>query len=86
MAIDTSNKTVGKVIGGAGSLYIVVKYGFLGLFFVVMGVLFVWAGCNSQFDIKVIGIGAAVLVVGIFALLPAWRAWQALKGVSRAGG
>ena len=84
LGVDAPNKTARKVIGGAGSLFVVLKYGFFGLLAVVLGALFVWAGCNGQFDIKVVGIGVAALLLGIFALLRAGRAWQVLKAISRA--
>jgi hypothetical protein len=84
LGVDAPNKTTRKVIGGAGSLFIVIKYGFLGLLAVILGALFLWAGCNGQFDIKVVGIGVAVLFFGIFGLRQAWRAWQVLKAISRA--
>ncbi len=82
--VDAPNKTTRKVIGGAGSLFIVIKYGFFGLLAVILGSLFIWAGCNGQFDIKVAAIGVAVLLLGIFGLRRTWRAWQVLKAISRA--
>jgi hypothetical protein len=84
LGVDAPNKTARKVIGGGGSLFIVIKYGFFGLLAVILGALFIWAGCNGQFDIKVVGIGVAALLLGIFALLRAGRAWQVLKAISRA--
>jgi hypothetical protein len=82
--VDAPNKTSRKIIGGAASLFIVLKYGFLGLFAILFGGLFAWAGFYGQFDIKVVGIGIAALVIGIFALRHAWRAWGTLKAISRA--
>jgi hypothetical protein len=84
LGVDAPNKTVRKVIGGGGSLFIVIKYGFFGLLAVILGALFLWAGSNGQFDIKVVGVGVAALLVGLFALLRAWRGWQVLKAISRA--
>jgi hypothetical protein len=84
LGVDAPNKTARKVIGGGGSLFIVIKYGFFGLLGVMLGALFIWAGCNSHFDIKVVGIGVALLLLGIFALRRAWRAGQVLKAISRA--
>ena len=84
LGVDASNKTARKAIGGAGSLFKVIKYGFIGLLAVILGSLFVWAGSNGQMDIKVIAIGIAVLALGIFCLTRAWRAWQVLRAISRA--
>jgi hypothetical protein len=84
LGVDASNKTTRKAIGGAGSLFKVIKYGLIGLLLVLCGTLFVWAGSNSGIDVKVIGTGIAVLAIGIFALTRAWRAWQILKAISRA--
>jgi hypothetical protein len=84
LGVDAPNKTARKIIGGGGSLFIVIKYGFFGLLAVILGALFIWAGSNDQFDIKVVGIGVAALLLGIFALLRAWRAWGVLKAISRA--
>jgi hypothetical protein len=84
LGVDAPNKTTRKVIGGAGSLFTVIKYGFLGVLAVILGALFIWAGCNGQFDVKVAGIGVAVLFLGVFGLRRAWRAWQVLKAISRA--
>jgi hypothetical protein len=84
LGVDAPNKTARKVIGGGGSLFIVIKYGFFGLLAVILGALFIWAGSNGQFDIKVVGVGVAALLVGLFALLRAWRGWQVLKAISRA--
>jgi hypothetical protein len=84
LGVDAPNKTARKIIGGGGSLFIVIKYGFFGLLAVILGALFLWAGSNDQFDIKVVGIGVAALLLGIFALLRAWRAWGVLKAISRA--
>jgi hypothetical protein len=84
LGVDAPNKTARKIIGGGGSLFIVIKYGFFGLLAVILGALFLWAGSNGQFDIKVVGVGVAALLVGLFALLRAWRGWQVLKAISRA--
>jgi len=84
LGVDAPNKTARKVIGGGGSLFIVFNYGFFGLLAVLLGALFVWAGCNAQFDIKVVGIGVALLVLGIFGMRRAWRAWQVLQAIARA--
>jgi hypothetical protein len=84
LGVDAPNKTARKIIGGGGSLFIVIKYGFFGLLAVLLGALFLWAGCNAPFDIKVVGIGAALLVLGILGLRRAWRAWQVLQAISRA--
>jgi hypothetical protein len=84
LGVDAPNKAVRKAIGGAGSLFIVLKYGFFGLVALGLGLLFVWVGLNGQFDIKVFGIGSGLVAVSVYALLRAWRAWQILKTISRA--
>jgi hypothetical protein len=84
LGVDAPNKTARKVIGGAGSLFTVIKYGFFGLLAVILGALFIWAGCNGQFDMKVTGIGLAVLLLGVFGVWRALRAWRVLKAISRA--
>ena len=84
LGVDAPNKTVRKAIGGAGSLLSILRFGFLGVLGVLLGLLFVWAGGNGQLDIKVVGIGLAVFAVGIFALARAWRAWHILRAISRA--
>jgi hypothetical protein len=66
LGVDAPNKTVRKIIGGGGSLLVILKYGFLGLLGVILGPLFLWVGFRGRFDIKVVGIAA--LVLGIFAL------------------
>ena len=84
LGVDAPNKTTRKVIGGAGSLLKVLRYGFIGLLCVFLGSLFVWAGSNGQKDLKVIGTGVVVVAFGIFALNRAWVAWKILKAISRA--
>jgi hypothetical protein len=84
LGVDAPNKTARKVIGGAGSLFTVIKYGLFGLLAVILGALFIWAGCSGHFDMKVVGIGLAVLLLGVFGVWRAWRAWQVLKAISRA--
>jgi hypothetical protein len=84
LGVDAPNKTARKVIGGAGSLFTVIKYGLFGLLAVIFGVLFIWAGCNGNFDVKVVGIGLAVLLLGVFGVWRALRAWRILKVIARA--
>ena len=84
LGADAPNQTTRKVIGGAGSLLKVLRYGFIGLLCVCFGLLFVWAGSNGQKDLKVIGTGVVVVAFGIFALNRAWVAWKILKAISRA--
>jgi hypothetical protein len=84
LGVDAPSKASRKFIGGAGSLFTVLKYSFLGLLGILFGGLFVWAGSNGQFDIRTVGIGVAVLVLGILALRRAWRAWGTLKAIARA--
>ncbi len=84
LGVDAPNKAARKVIGGAGSLLKVLKYGVAGLLCVFLGSLFVWAGSNGQKDLKVIGTGVVTVAVGVFALNRAWVAWKILQTISRA--
>ena len=84
LGVDAPNKTARKIIGGGGSLFIVIKYGFFGLLAVLLGALFVWAGTRSGFDLKVFAVGFAAIAIGIFALMRAWRAWQVFRAIARA--
>jgi hypothetical protein len=84
LGVDAPTKGVRKAIGGAGSLFVVLKYGFLGAILVLLGALFCWAGMNGHFDTKTVGVGAAMLALGVFSLLRAIRAWKVLKAIARA--
>jgi hypothetical protein len=84
LGVDAPNKSVRKAIGGAGSLFIVLKNEFIGVLCVLLGGLFVWAGSNGQFDFRSVAIGVGGLLLGAYCLLRAWRAWQVLKAISRA--
>jgi hypothetical protein len=84
LGVDAPTKGARKVIGGAGSLFVVIKNGFFGALLVVLGALFCWAGTSGRFDIKTFGIGAAGLALGFFSLSRAIRAWKVLKAISRA--
>ncbi len=83
LGVDAPNKTARKVIGGGGHLLVVLRYGLFGLLAVVFGALFIWAGTNERFDGKTTGIGVAVLLVGVFLLTRAFRAWQILRAIVR---
>ena len=84
MGVDAPNKTARKAIGGGAKLFVVLKYGFIGILFVILGGLFTWAGCYQTFEPKTFFIGLAIVVVGLLALWRAFRAWQILKTIARA--
>jgi hypothetical protein len=84
LGVDAPNKTARKVIGGGGSLFVVLKYGFFGTLAVILGGLFVWAGWSDRFNLKTVGIGVAGLLLGGYALVRAYRALQVFKAISRA--
>jgi hypothetical protein len=84
LGVDAPNKTSRKVIGGGGHLLAVLRHGLFGLLAVVFGARFIWAGTSERFDGKTTGIGVAVLLVGVFLLTRAFRAWQNLRAIVRA--
>jgi hypothetical protein len=84
LGVDAPNKTARKVIGAGGQLFAVLKYGFLGGMLALCGALFVYAGFQGEFQIKVVAIGGAMLGAGLWALRTAHRAWQKFRAVSRA--
>ena len=84
MGVDAPNKTTRKAIGGAAKLFVVLKYGFIGALFVILGGLFTWAGCYQHFDPKTFFIGLAIVLVGLFCLYRAFSAWQLLKTIAHA--
>jgi hypothetical protein len=82
--VDAPNKTARKVLGGTSSLLVVLKLGFAGVFALVFGGLFLWAGLYGPFDVKATSLGVAGLAVGVFCLRKAWRAWGTFSAISRA--
>jgi hypothetical protein len=84
LGVDAPTKGARKVIGGAGSLFVVIKYGFFGSLLILFGALFCWAGTSGHFDVKTVGFGAAMLALGVFSLLRAIKAWKVLKVIARA--
>jgi hypothetical protein len=84
LGVDAPTVGMRKAIGGAGSLFVVIKNGFFGALLVLLGGLFCWAGSSGHFDAKSFGIGVGGLLLGMFSLSRAIKAWKALQAIRRA--
>jgi hypothetical protein len=82
--IDAANESAPNMIGGAGNLFEVLKYGFMGVIATALGAAFVRAGFTGQVDRMTFGAGAVLLALGVFALWRAVRGWKRLRAISRA--
>jgi hypothetical protein len=84
LGVDASNKTMRKVIGGGAELLAVVKFGFLGGIFTLLGLLFIYVGFYHEIQWKVVGLGVLMLAVGIWALRATGHAWRNFRAISKA--
>jgi hypothetical protein len=84
LGVDAPNKTVRKVLGGAGSVLVVLRFGIAGVLALVFAGLFTWGAFIGRFDVKMLGYGAVALVVAALCLRKAWRACGTVKAIARA--
>lgn len=84
LGVDAPTRGLRKTIGGGGELLVVLRDGFFGLVLALLGPLFIWASWRAPVYWMGIGLGAALLLAGLWLLRAAWRAQRRLRAILRA--
>ena len=84
MGVDAPTKGLRKTIGGGWELLHLLKYGFLSAFLLLAGGLFLWAGTHEKIDLKLLGVAAILLVLGLISGRWAVRAGRNLRAITKA--
>jgi hypothetical protein len=84
LGVDAPTRGLRKFIGGGGELLAVVRNGLLGLALSVLGGGFIWASWGAPPQWLGIGMGAAMLLLGLWLLRAAWLAQRRFRAILRA--
>jgi hypothetical protein len=84
LGIDAPTKAGRKVIAGSWALLGVLKYGALGLFFLLVGIGFCFTGMHGRIDFKLLGFGLGGLLLGAVSTRWAIHAARNLRSIARA--
>jgi hypothetical protein len=84
LGVDAPTRGLRKAIGGGGELLAVLRDGFIGMIFTVLGPAFIWASWHDPIYWTGVGIGAALLAAGLWLLRMAWRSQRRLRAILRA--
>jgi hypothetical protein len=84
MGIDAPTKGLRKAIGGGWELLSVLKHGFCALFFLLLGVACCYFGVKDKFEIEVLALGVASLVLAAVLGRLALQAARNLGSIAKA--
>jgi hypothetical protein len=84
MGIDAPSKGMRKAIGGGWELLSVLRYGFLALVLLIIGVACCYLGARGPFEIEVLALGVGSLALA--ALFARWtlKAARNLRSIGKA--
>lgn len=84
LGVDAPTRGLRKAISGGGEFLALVRDGVVGLVFAVLGPGFIWASWGPPIYWMGAGIGAALLLAGLWLVRAAWRAQRRFRAVLRA--
>lgn len=84
LGVGAPTRGLRKTIGGGGELLVVLRDGFFGLVLALLGAVFLWATWRVPVYWTGIGLGAAMLLAGVWLLRSAWRAQRRFRAILRA--
>lgn len=84
LGADAPTKALRKVIGGGGELLELLRSGFFAILGLLLGPMFLWVGLTGVIQWGLIGLGFGCLVMAVFLLRIAARAFRNLRTITRA--